>query len=152
MSKYSGILVALVFSMAAVFGLAGCKSLAEGDQRSELVATVAIQVATSKVINRSGDPAAKAQRIIDIATQAKQLAEGGTLALVDDLHDEVNQRIDWAALDEGDTLLVQALISGVRAELKVRVDDNLIEGDALIVLKLVLDNIIDAATVYVTPD
>ena len=109
-------------------------------------------MATAKVISRADDPGGKAQRIIDIATQAKQLAEGGTLALVDDLHDEVNQRIDWAALDEGDTLLVQALISGVRAELKVRVDDNLIEGDALIVLQLVLDNIIDAATVYVTPD
>lgn len=144
--------VVLLFSMFLVFSVTGCQSLAQGDQRSELIAEVAIKVATAKVISRADDPGGKAQRIIDIATQAKQLAEGGTLALVDDLHDEVNQRIDWAALDEGDTLLVQALISGVRAELKVRVDDNLIEGDALIVLQLVLDNIIDAATVYVTPD
>jgi len=144
----------LILSLVAglCFSLTGCAGLAEGDQRSELIATVAIKVATSKVISRSDDPAAKAERIIDIARTAKGLAEGGSVALVDDLHDEVNQRIDWAALDEGDTLLVQALISGVRAELKVRVDDNLIEGDALIVLQLVLDNIIESASVYLAPD
>ena len=144
--------VLILITVFCAVGLTGCKSLAEGDQRSELVATVAIQVATSKVINRSGDPSAKAQRIVDIARTAKGLVDGGSLSLVADLHDEIYERIDWAALDPGDTLLAQALITGVRAELELRIDDDLLSEQASIVLQLVLDNIIDAASVYITPD
>ena len=143
----------LILSLVAglCFSLTGCASLAEGDQRSELIAAVAIKVATSKVISRSDDPPAKAERIIDIARAAKGLAEGGSVALIAELHDEINQRIDWQRLDPGDTVLARSLIEMVRAELESRVDDNLITGSSLIVLQLVLDNIIDAASVYVAP-
>ena len=146
------LIISVLALLATVPLLGGCASLAEGDQRSELIATVAIKVATSKVISRSDDPPAKAHRIVDIATTAKQIASEGTVALVADLHDEINIRIDWAALDPGDTVLAQALIETVRSELEARLDNNLLNEGSLIVLHLVLDNIIEAATVYITPD
>ncbi|MDC0003785.1 hypothetical protein OAE19_05235 [Porticoccaceae bacterium] len=152
LSKLRLSLVAVLMMAFVAIGLTGCKSLASGDQRAELIATVAIQVATNKVISRSGDPAAKALRIVEIARAAKGLADGGSVALVADLHKEINDRIDWAALDPGDTILVQALVSAVRGELEARVDDDLITGDSLVVMHLVLDNIIETASVYVAPD
>jgi len=141
----------ITFALACTT-LVSCSTTGGSDTRNALLTEIAIKAATTRIIDKSDDPAGRSDRIIEIARAAKGLAEGGTVTLIDDLELEISERINWQSLNPSDAMLAKALVSAVTNELEARVDNNLISGSALLILQTVLDHIIEAAEMYAEPE
>lgn len=151
--NYSQRLLTLLITVALTCtALVGCSTTGGSDTRNALLTELAIKAATTRIIDKSDDPAGRASRIIEISRATKGLAEGGVVTLIGDLELEINDRIDWQSLNPGDAMLAKSLVSAVTDELESRVDNNLIAGSSLLILQTVLDHIIEAAAMYETED
>lgn len=141
-------MIKLLTATLLAIALAGCSTLGDGDTRNDLAAAIAIKYATLKVIEQADEPTAKASRVIDIASQARQMVDSGTVTLIPALELAVRERIDWQDLSPADTLLADALITAVRMELEARVEGGSLSGESVLALAVVLDNIVEAARLY----
>ncbi len=140
----------IFFSLLLIVGvmLSGCNTFTDGNARNDIAAELTIKYATMKVIERSGDPAAKAARIADIAAQAKTLVDGGAVAFVPELEIIVRQKIPWSELDAADTLLADALLTTLRTELMSRVDGGTLDDKTRLAVTKVLDSVVEATRLF----
>lgn len=126
--------------LAAAFPMllfSGCASIME----RESSARIAVTYATWKAI---GDDDARGDRVIEIAGGAREALgrENASLALLDEY---VRRQIDWDRLDRADRLLIDALLTELRAELEARIGGGLLDGESRLRLAKVLDWISAAA-------
>lgn len=115
----------------------------------ELASQVAIQLATGKFIESSSNPAARAERVAQIATQVKALAAGDT-STVDALNEYVENALASANvhLEPSDRILINTLVAAVVDELHRRVSNGVLSDKDKLIVSHVLDWIIEASEVY----
>lgn len=130
----AGLMLALYVLMT---GCAGTRHL-EGDT---IVARVAVQYATLKVINQDTD---RAVRVDAIAGMAIDVAEGGVTG-IDELERQVRVAICWECMAPEDAMLAELLIQSVRAELDERIEGGLIDPERAAAATEVLTWVRDAA-------
>lgn len=104
--------------IVALMLLAGCANGIDPSKpippHVETVAKLGVQVATLKVV-RDPDRAAKAVRI---ATNLQNAVDGGVIVALDELEKEFFQHVDISALEPTDQLLVRALVTAIKEEMK----------------------------------
>ena len=128
--------------LAALLPLCGCQTIKD----QPLIAQVAVQYATIKVVQ---DHPERAARVVEIARTLRTSAEdeAATVALLEVL---IRAKINWASLDAADRLLVDTLIIGVRQELLNRLGDGVLSAENKLVVAQVA-GWIEAAALSVTP-
>jgi hypothetical protein len=112
-------------------------------------ARMVVQYATMKYI--SGAKGAQAQnarasRVADVASKAQALAQGGAASTIPLIEQAVRDQIDWTKVDMADRLLIDNLITLVRAELEARVSDGGIPADQMLAVREVLGWVVSAAS------
>jgi hypothetical protein len=136
-SKIINILAVLAFACAALFALPACNSTA-----TTPAAKLVVQYAVLKVADKNPQKAAK---VADIAKEVRALAGSEGFNTVDLLVAAIRAKVDFSKLDAADTLLANALIDTVSAELKSRVGSEPLADGALLKVNEVAAWIIDAA-------
>lgn len=109
-------LVAL-FSLACLFVLSGCATIARQVEAHPGVSRLSVTIATLKYI---GEDSARAERVAAVAQAVGAVATDAVVSTLDELEREARRQIDWQRLDAADTLLVNALIVAIRSELERR--------------------------------
>lgn len=104
--------------------------------------SVAVQYAVLKFIK--GDQV-RAARVRSVADTAMGLVKGDVVATLDALEQTVRDQIDFSQMKAEDALLVNTLISVVRAELQARLGDAGVGEDAKVRIISVLTSVRDAA-------
>lgn len=123
-----------------------CISLSACKQNS---AELLVSYATMKVIERgssAADQVERAEKIREIATDAKALLSGETVT-VDLLEAAVREQVDKLALQPADRFLADALIHQVATDLQQRVGAGVLDADKRYKVSAVLDWVI-RATAY----
>ncbi len=128
----------IMATAVAVFVLAGCAWLSEGNTDVKLVT----QYAVLKVAEN--DPA-KAQRIEEIALEVQRYATGEALLTVDALIVAIRAEIRWDRLDAADALLVNALLDRLRTELVERLGADVLPEDLRLAVDVLCEWIVEAA-------
>ena len=113
---------------------------------TQALKSVAIQYATLKFIK--GDQA-KAAKVRAVTDTAMGLVKGDVVATLDALEAEVRNQIDFSQMKPEDALLVNTLISVVRAELQAKLGDAGVGEDAKVRILSVLQSVRDAAALMV---
>jgi len=127
----------LIVSLVAASVLAtGCASL--GNQTETLV----VQYAVLKVTE---DKPATAAKVIEIANDAKTFFDVEFVSVAN-VKAAILKRISKLDLDAADTLLANALVDAVAADLEGKVGAGLISPEAKIRVNKVLDAVITAAS------
>lgn len=111
-------------------------------QEHETAARIGVQYATGKVI---GDDQEKRLRVIEVASQVRELATGDPQATVTLLMQTTRDLIRWDRLDSTDRRLVQQLLIEIERELRERVGDDLLSEDTRVTVAMVADWVIEAA-------
>lgn len=122
----------------AAFILSACASLTEGNTDAKLIT----QYAVIKVAQ--GDPE-KAARIEEIATEVKRYASGEAFLTVDLLIAAIRDQVRFDRLDAADTLLVNALLDKLRAELVDRFGEEPLPEDLQLAVDVVSGWVIQAS-------
>ncbi len=131
-----------------VLVLSGCNTLTDDNTRNDLAVELTIKYATMKVIEHSGDPAAKATRVAEIAGHAKALVGAGSVAVIPELETIVRSKIPWSELDAADTLLADALLSTLRSELMSRVNGGTLDDNTRLTVARVLDSVVEVTRMF----
>lgn len=127
--------------IAFVSTLMGC-ALMEWGQDNPATAELSVKYAVAKVID--GDPE-RAERVHEIAQTAKGWVDQDTDATLDLLADRVHEQVPWAELAPEDRMLIEVLLSRLHAELQERIGEGVLAEDDRVVIRTVLDWIIDAS-------
>lgn len=143
MNKIKLVVTAMLLSLSM-----GCTFLASEDSRDQLVANVAIQTATMKVIEGSDDREATAERVLDIVSNVQAVVQRKEVTTVIDLDKFVRSKIRWDELEPSDILLVNTLLEVVSIELENRVIGGSLSETHIVIISNVLENISKAASVY----
>lgn len=139
--NFIGGLVVLVLSLAF---MSGCAGMLKGEK--DVLTDTGIAYATLKFIDRSSDPTKRAGEVFSIIDEVLSLDFEDVSVLARELETAVRDRVDWSSLDDAEILLVDSLISLVRAELEERIDTYQ-APDALLSVRQVLETIRDAAQI-----
>ena len=145
-------IAALILITFTALVAAGCSGISNSDARHALLAEVAIEAATARLIEKADDKIGRAKRIIKIARTAKGLTQFGAVVIMEDIEQEINKNIDWSALTASEAVLARALVKAVKAELALKIDSDIIPERSIMLLQLALDSIIEAASVYINND
>lgn len=133
----------IMLTMLVLSLLSGCAVLSgDGTKGQEFAVRSSIQLATVRVIDGDTD---RADRVVTVATQARELVSGDTTAALDDVEDAVRDEIRWDRLTPVESQVASDLIELVRAEIEARIGDGVLKGDDRVAVRNVLDWIIDAA-------
>jgi hypothetical protein len=135
--RIQSILAVLAFACAALFVLPACNTTATSP-----TAKLVVQYAVLKVADNNP---AKAAKIAEIAKEIQALAGGEGFNTVDLLVAAVRAKVDFSKLDAADTLLANALIDTIAAELKSRVGSEPFADGNLLKVKQVAAWVVDAA-------
>lgn len=129
--------------LASMAFLPGCSILqGEGSEGEEFAVRSAIQIATVEVID--GD-AERADQVVAIASQARELVAGDATAALDAVEQRVRDEIQWDALSPTEQQVASDLVELVRAELEARIDGGTLDPGDRVAVRTVLDWIIEAA-------
>lgn len=132
----AGVLGALAF-------LPGCAILqGDGSEGEEFAVRSSIQLATVKVID--GDQE-RAERVVEIASQARELVAGDSTAALDEVEQRVRDEIQWDTLSPAEQQVASDLVELVRAELEARIGEGALDPEDRVAVRTVLDWIIEAA-------
>lgn len=124
--------------------LPGCAVLqGEGTAGEEFAARSSIQLATVKVID--GDQE-RAERVVAIASQARELVAGDATAALDEVEQRVRDEIRWDNLSPLEQQVASDLVELVRAELQARIGEGALDPEDRVAVRTVLDWIIEAAS------
>lgn len=114
----------LAVFMTAFLFLSGCQSL----QENKSIVFLGLDQATLRVIERADDRRHYAERIVEIAGDARSFVDANETATVDAVIDIVRAQIKWEKLGLADRRLVEQLIVIASEEIKKRVDVGLIKN------------------------
>jgi hypothetical protein len=128
-------IVALILTLVAT---TGCLTT----QSKTLVVQVAVQLATTKVIDGDRDRAA---RILAISSAVRAVAGTSRFDSVALLDSYIRTKIDWSKLTPEQTLLANLLLDTIRTELEARVGTGILTNDKLLVVAQVASWIESAA-------
>lgn len=131
---------ALLLSLALLQACTILQRVAESD--------LGIQYATGKFIERSDDWQHRADRVLAVTGDVRVWVDVGAAATVHEIRQVALAHIDLSRLSPADSLLLEALLDEIEAELVARVGDGLIPEDALITVHQVLDSIERGARRY----
>ena len=123
--------------------ISGCSWLEDNPQTASLV----IQSATAKFIEKADDPSERAQRVIDVSAKALDIV-GSERASVDAFRIAVTSLIDFDELPVSDKILLTQLIELVAESLAERVGEGALDPDQLIVVREAFGDAIIAAGYY----
>ena len=139
-------LCALCVLCGSIFLSSGCSTAGGGP--SPILAQVAVQYATIKVLQNNPD---RAPRVIEIATYIRENAGNEQAATVALLEAAVRSQIDFSKLDPADAMLVDILIATVREELIARLGDGPLSPEHVLVVAQVAGWIENAARIAAPP-
>ncbi len=134
------LLVGLLAVCVSLFTVA-CNTTVGTDQQ-QIIAKLAVQYAVIKVVENNP---AKAARVVDIAREVRDLAGKDGANTVDLLMALVRAKVDFSKLDAADTLLANALIDTIGAQLKERVGAGTLGTDKLPIVAEVANWVIEGA-------
>lgn len=119
---------------------------------SQLLAEVAVEYATGKVIEAKSNPAERIQRAARIKSVALaiQSAATGDTTTVGSLAALAESYIADLKLQPSDLLLAHTLVNAVVAELNARIQGGILKPDDLLVVKQVLGWVLLATEPYLT--
>ena len=137
-------ILTLLISLSFLIG--GCTTTLTNSE--QIAATLAIKYATLRVIEEAEDQTTVANRIVEIAEQAQELVDSGTVTLVDDLVGRIRERIDWAEMDASRSLLAEALLEAAKLELENRIQGGSLNPETVVVLSQMLQDIITTARLH----
>lgn len=141
MIKMKQALLALVVALSAMS--VGCALLQKQPDNAKLVVTYA----TVKTIDNASDPAAEAARIHKVVSDVKTILSNDPAANAETIVNALRSKIFSHPRDAADTILINALLDNLQAELEKRLNDNLISPDRALTANQVLGWIDDAVTV-----
>lgn len=119
------LLAGLLFGASSAFLLTGCQTNAntgvhEFTPTGKLLARFGTSVAVGKVCENNPKHAA---RIAEIAGQIRVMSQDGMFSTVDAVMVEVDRRIRWENLTEGEASMVRDMLAALAAELKSRIGE-----------------------------
>lgn len=120
--------------------LAGCSSLGQGDS---LLAEVAVRYATMKYLEEHPE---KADRVVELAEQAKVLLDTDLVSLVD-IKQEIMKRVDFHEVGAADYVLISTLADLIATEVRVNLDGGYLTDDQKVKVNQILDYIIVAVSI-----
>ncbi len=130
------LLLAVVFAAVA----SGCATFRDNQPAARL----AVTYATLKVIEGGDDQVARAQKILDIANDAKHFLDGDAVTL-SALEQAVRDRLAAEELSPADRLLADALVLTIAAELRERIGQGALGAEQRVTVSTVLDWVTQAA-------
>lgn len=125
--------------------MTGCQMFKDGDARKQLFALGVIKYTTFKHIQESDHPGRQAQRIVEVASYAKDLVTAEEAASVYELEMSIREKINWDNLDEPDAFFVDAFLAVVRMELMAWVEEGALSLEDKLIVTKVLDTIASTA-------
>jgi hypothetical protein len=136
-----------LFVLAAIcLTLNGCQTLR--DPNNTAIIQLTTQVAVGKFIESKTDRVGTAQRVIDVASQVKAIAESDATT-VGALQVMASARIAQLNLEPSDVLLATALVNVLVSELQNKVGDGLLNDTDKVLLGKILGTVINTASVYI---
>jgi hypothetical protein len=140
------------FALLAVLSvMVACASFSKAVNDNPVVATVAVQYATGKVIEAGKTPAARqvrAERVVSIASKVKEAAKGRVVTL-DELQAVAQGYVAELNLEPADAMLANTVVLAVVAELHKKIETGALNEADQVVLTRVLDWSISAANIYI---
>lgn len=128
----------VMVSLVSMLGFAGCAALSGVDDGSK---RLAVFYATAKVID--GDQT-KAGRIVDLIQEAREYVSGDPEVTISALYEGVVERVNWAALDPADQIIIEAILLEAKARLQEEIGVGLLSPEQRVKVSTVL-NWIEAA-------
>lgn len=122
--------------------LSGCAFLQENPDTAKLTT----QYATAKVIDGETD---RAQRIIDIVSEARATVGKDAVSTVAALDAFVRSKINWSSLAPEDSILIDAVLANAADRLEQEIGAGLLSPDQRVLLDTFLGWIEDTARRYV---
>ena len=144
------ILIAVTLFMPA--GCATLETAANIYSKNSLVAGLAIQIATAKLIELSrskGERAQAANDTIRIAEEIRKYANLGDVIIVSELEAYVKRLIRRENFEPSTELLGFLLVDTIKIQIDSRVSDDVLDENAKIFLSSVITNIIGASNIYI---
>lgn len=114
------------------------------------VTRIAVQAGTLKYIEAAPDAVTsheRATRVFQVVRRLQQLVDSGTVATPAQLYEVLDDVIDWSKLDLAETLLVNELVGVVKFEIEKRIQDQVVDSDASIIIKEMLSWMETAAAI-----
>jgi len=131
-TAWKSLLMGLALTLAV-----GCAAL----QNEEPGAKLAIQAATLKVIDGDAD---RAQRVHGIADEVIGLVDGDAEATLDVIEQRVRDEIRWDRLDQAEQLVASNLADAVRVEIEARIEGGALDPGDRVAVQNVMTWIRDA--------
>jgi predicted negative regulator of RcsB-dependent stress response len=120
-------LFSAIFAISCAILFTSCSTISE----RPVLAQVAVQYATIKVLQNNPD---RAPRVIEIAQFIRANAGNEQAATVALLEAAVRSQIDFSKLDPADAMLVDILIATVREELVARLGDGVLSPEHVLLV------------------
>ena len=115
-------------------------------QDNTLIAGVAAYTATNEIIERSEDPAGRAQRILLYTDAVSELVSADTPVSLDAVYDAIHGLIDWEQIPPVDRPLIEDLLQAVRDRLAQEIEQSIaLDNETEVSLLHVIDRIRMAA-------
>lgn len=141
------LITASFLSMALLTG--GCSVVSDLTPTQSALAQLAIKASVVELVTKDVTAQEEtASKIIEIATEALTVIDSGVISSVIDLDAKIQERIAGLNLSPAKAVIVDALLSIIRAEIQARVTGNVLNADTVVVVSKVLDIIISTAKIY----
>ncbi len=115
---------------------------------SPIVAQVAVQYATMKVVEKNPS---YAPRVIEIARNVREATNGNASATVAVIDALIRSQIKWEKLAPSDRMVVDLLLQAIKDELTARIGSGVLDSDKLLVVAQVATWIETAAQASIPP-
>jgi hypothetical protein len=140
------ILIALLLTSL----LAACSAVSVLVSENNLIVGVVAYKATSELIERADDKAARAERIIKYTEIASSLVDSSQPVSINTLADTLIDSINWDLIPPQDHALINSLISDLRHRLAREIQEYVILSAAdEVSIEYIIDRMREAALYYV---
>ena len=139
----------IVFIALVCWGISGCSTLETiGDyvKDNPIIASASFRYATAKYINRGDTEIERSKRssqVIERVSKLKEFIVENPTITVSGVMQYLDETIDWGEMDLSDRILIQDILTIVKADLSVHEVSN-----PLVNIKELLDTVISAALLY----
>lgn len=136
----------LIFAALVLMLSFGCSTIEDNPNTTGLIGFVATNEFIKK-LDDEDDRAIRASKIIEVSRAAQRAAEGEIVTVVL-VEEAVRNAVDWKGMKPADLYQANLLIELIGDEVELRVGTGVLKIDQLVVVDVVLENVIMAASFY----